>query len=205
MAPADDGLLEVDALRSAFGGPFDLRLARGECVCILGPSGAGKSVLLRLIADLDPGSGDVELDGQGRGHWSGPEWRRRVVYQSAEPAWWGPDAASHFEADVAPRVSEMLPKLGLATVLLDTEIARLSTGERQRLALVRSLAVEPRVLLLDEPSAALDADSTLAMEALLHERLAAGLAILLVTHSREQARRMSHRAFVMANGILAPA
>jgi len=198
-------LLRLRALQSAFGGPFDLDIAAGECVSVMGPSGSGKSVLLRLIADLDPGSGDVEMEGRARHHWSGPAWRRQVVYQSAEPAWWAPDAAAHFDAQAAPRVAQLMPRLGLAEALLGTEIARLSTGERQRMALVRSLACEPRVLLLDEPSASLDADSTLAMEALLREQLAAGMAMLLVTHSREQALRMASRSFSMAAGRLAAA
>jgi ABC-type iron transport system FetAB ATPase subunit len=77
--------------------------------------------------------------------------------------------------------------------LLDTDIARLSTGERQRMALVRSLARAPLALLLDEPTAALDGASMLAVEALLAARVEAGLSVIFVTHSREQAERVGHR------------
>jgi ABC-type multidrug transport system ATPase subunit len=95
-----------------------------------------------------------------------------------------------------------LAALGLAPALLDTEIERLSTGERQRLALVRSLARRPRVLLLDEPTGALDPDGVARVEALLREQLAAGMAILVVTHAGEQARRLAQRIFRLEQGKL---
>jgi len=198
-------MLRVRQLANDFGGPFDLDLARGECVAVLGASGAGKSVLLRLIADMDVGTGAVTLDGLDRDRTSGPQWRRRVVYQAAEPAWWAPDAAAHFRPGDLAQVHALLPMLGLSLDLMDVDIARLSTGERQRLALVRSLAVGPGVLLLDEPTASLDAASTAAVEALLRERMDSGLAVLLVTHSREQAARMGQRTFDMIDGALHPA
>jgi len=185
--------LELDALVSAHGGPFDLQVEPGECVAIVGRSGSGKSVLLRLIADLDPHDGEVRLDGLARSSCPAPNWRRRVVYQAAEPAWWAATARAHFPSAGVPAVLALLPGLGLESPLLDIDIARLSTGERQRMALVRSLACEPRVLLLDEPTAALDQASTLLVEALLAARVAAGLSILFVTHSREQAARVGHR------------
>jgi ABC-type iron transport system FetAB ATPase subunit len=197
-------LLVLRALHPVVGGPFDLALARGECVCLVGKSGSGKSALLRSIADLDPAEGEVALDGRSRTHWPAPQWRRRVVYQAAEPAWWAAEAAAHFQAGDAALLRELLPALGLAPDVLRTDIARLSTGERQRLALVRSLAPGPAVLLLDEPTASLDPASSAAMEALLHDRLAAGLAILMVTHSPQQAQRMGGRVLELRGGRLHP-
>ncbi|VTU34232.1 ABC transporter ATP-binding protein [Variovorax sp. PBL-E5] len=197
-------LLVLRGLRSVAGGPFDLEIAAGECVGLLGKSGSGKSALLRSIADLDPGDGEVELAGRRRESWPAPQWRRRVVYQAAEPAWWAADAAAHFHPGDAALLHALMPALGLAPDVLRTEIARLSTGERQRLALIRSLAAAPEVLLLDEPTASLDASSAAAMEALLCRRLAAGLAILMVTHSTQQAQRMGGRLFEMRDGALHP-
>ena len=197
-------LLSIRGLHSAFGGPFDMEIGHGECVAVLGKSGSGKSVLLRLIADMDPGTGEVELEGRSRDSWPAPEWRRRVVYQAAEPAWWAPTAGDHFRAADATMVEALLPGLDVAPELLRADVARQSTGERQRLALVRSLVVMPRVLLLDEPTAALDAASVRAVEALLRSRLEAGLAVLLVTHAQEQARRMGERVFEMIDGVLHP-
>jgi len=194
--------LAVRALRSRFGGPFDFTLEAGECVAIQGPSGAGKSVLLRMLADLDPHDGDALLDGEPARAMSAPAWRSRVVYQAAEPAWWEPTARAHFTADQQPFVDRTLAALGLDGKLLDTEIERLSTGERQRLALVRSLACGPRVLLLDEPTAALDPDGVARTEALLRMCLTDGVAIVIVTHAQEQASRLAGRIFRLEHGQL---
>jgi ABC-type iron transport system FetAB ATPase subunit len=200
--PDLDARLSARGLRSRFGGPFDFSLLAGECVAIQGPSGAGKSVLLRMLADLDPHEGEVLLDGQSAASMPAPAWRAQVVYQAAEPAWWEASAGQHFTAAQRGFVREAMAALDLAPGLLDTEIERLSTGERQRLALVRSLACAPRVLLLDEPTAALDPASVARAEALLRARLADGMALLIVTHSAEQARRLAQRVFHLEQGKL---
>src|SRR2546427_2031247 len=168
-------LLTVRGLGSSFGGPFDLDLAVGECVCVLGKSGSGKSVFLRLVADMDPGSGTVALKGKSRSDWAGPEWRQRVIYQAAEPAWWAQTGAEHFRPGDRQQAAILMQALGLDTALLAHPVEQLSTGERQRLALVRSLARNPEVLLLDEPTASLDQSSTLAVEDLLASRMRTGL------------------------------
>jgi ABC-type iron transport system FetAB ATPase subunit len=188
-------LLSITALASPHGGPYELELSHGECVCVMGASGAGKSVFLRLIADMDPSSGKVEMDGRSRENWTAPQWRRQVIYQAAEPAWWAPCARDHLPADLLDHALNLLAQTGLDSALLDLPVERLSTGERQRMALVRSLVRAPRVLLLDEPTASLDLSSTLAIEALLQRRLEAGLAIVWVTHSHEQAARVAHHRF----------
>ncbi|KQY16284.1 ATP-binding protein [Massilia sp. Root133] len=195
-------MLSARDLRSPFGGPFTFDVHAGECIAIQGPSGAGKSVLLRMLADLDPHDGDALLDGRPASSMSAPDWRAAVVYQAAEPAWWEATAGAHFANAGREFMDATLAALGLAPALLDTEIERLSTGERQRLALVRSLARRPRVLLLDEPTGALDPDGVARVEALLRNQLAAGMAILVVTHAGEQARRLAQRIFRLEQGKL---
>jgi ABC-type iron transport system FetAB ATPase subunit len=192
----------VRGLRAGANGPYDFILRPGECVAVQGPSGAGKSVLLRMLADLDPHEGETLLDGQASASMPAPRWRAAVVYQSAEPAWWEASAGEHFAPAQRGFVEETMRALDLRPALLDTEIERLSTGERQRLALVRSLAAQPRVLLLDEPTAALDPASTARAEALLTAHLAQGMALLIVTHSAEQAQRMAQRIFHLEQGRL---
>ncbi|MGJ7582840.1 ABC transporter ATP-binding protein [Variovorax sp. RHLX14] len=179
-----------------------MTIDRGECVSIVGRSGSGKGVLLRLLADLDPGTGQVSLEGIERSDWPAPTWRSQVMYQAAEPAWWCPTVAEHFRPKDRALFDDLSLKLDLASTLFNAEVSRLSTGERQRLALVRSLARRPAVLLLDEPSASLDSVTTAAMEKVLHDFVNEGSAIVMVTHSREQAGRMSNRIFEMANRTL---
>ena len=194
--------LAIRGLASSHAGPVSLELAAGECVAIVGESGSGKSVLLRMIADLDPNQGEVRLDGAARESWPAPAWRARVVYQAAEPAWWEPTAAAHVQPDALAAAEELAAALRLKPGALDAELALLSTGERQRLALVRSLARRPQVLLLDEPASALDAAATLALETVLDAELRRGTAILIVTHSEAQAERLARRRLRMAAGRL---
>lgn len=185
--------LVVRGLRSAHAGPFSFSVAPGECLMVRGPSGAGKSLLLRMLADLDDNSGEVMLGDCERSTLSAPQWRRKVVYQSAEPAWWETTAGAHFTPPQLVLAQALLPQVGMGQPHLERDITLLSTGERQRMALVRSLANAPEVLLLDEPTAALDALSTQLVEQLLRRQLDLGLALLFVTHSEEQAARMGDR------------
>jgi phosphate-transporting ATPase len=167
---------------------------------LTGPSGAGKSTLLRAIADLDPADGAVALDGVERNALPAPMWRRRVGYLAAESGWWADTVGAHFRDPAA--VIPLLERLALPVQALDWEVLRLSTGEKQRLALIRLLAGTPRVLLLDEPTAALDAATRDAVEALIAERCAAGAIALVVTHDAAQAARLARRHFRMTNGRL---
>jgi ABC-type iron transport system FetAB ATPase subunit len=187
--------LRLAGLRGAIAGPFDLSLGPGECMSISGPSGSGKSLLLRMIADLDPNEGDVFLDGTPRAAFSAPAWRQKIVYLAAESGWWHDRVADHFP-DV-PAARAIATRLALKPELIDGAVARLSTGERQRLALVRALLLDSPVLLLDEPTGPLDEDSTALVENMLRERMAAGTSILLVTHSHAQADRMAGDRMVM--------
>ncbi|MBB1593330.1 ATP-binding protein [Achromobacter sp. UMC46] len=182
--------------------PVSLDLEAGECAAITGPSGSGKSLLLRQVADLDPGHGEVELDGARRSGMRGFEWRRKVVYCQAEAGWWDDHVAPHF-MDRA-QAETLMQALGLPPEKLDALVHELSTGERQRLGLARALAQAPRVLLLDEPTAALDQAATALVEGALQRYLDGGSAILMVTHSPEQARRLARRGWRMEQGRLEP-
>ena len=172
---------------------FDLQ--DGECVALQGPSGVGKTLLLRSIADLDPNEGTVKLDGTLREAMPAPAWRRQVTYLAAEPGWWSDTVQEHFTAwdDAMPLVT----RLGLPDDCGPWPIQRLSTGERQRLGLVRALMLHSRVLLLDEPTSALDSASAAAVESLIAERASSGTSVVWSTHDHAQARRVAPRIFAL--------
>jgi putative ABC transport system ATP-binding protein len=194
--------LVVNELRSEFAGPFELNLGAGVCAAITGPSGSGKSLFLRMIADLDPNQGKVWLNGRERASISAPEWRKQAIYVSAESGWWADTVIEHFAVYRRSEVAALAARLGLHVDLLDASIARLSTGEKQRLSLVRALLPSPPVLLLDEPTGPLDEESVAQVEALLQERMATGTSVLLVTHDPNQAERLGSQRYRMVAGHL---
>src|SRR3954471_852680 len=161
-------MLQVRDLRTAILKPASFALSMGECIAVRGPSGAGKTLLLRAVADLDPNEGLVTLDGVNRSTIVGPEWRRLVGYVPAEPGW-GADTVGEHLRDWAAALT-LVRDLGFPEKTAAWSIYRLSTGKRLRLALIRALTVGPKVLLLDEPTAALDAASVAAVEALIADR-----------------------------------
>ncbi|MBA3835525.1 MAG: ATP-binding cassette domain-containing protein [Sphingomonas sp.] len=173
-------------------------LPAGECVALQGSSGSGKTLLLRAIADLDPARGYVALDGEPRESMPAPAWRRKVCYVPAEPGWWAETVLEHFTA--WPEAAPLVQRLRLPAQCQTWSVSRLSTGERQRLALVRALLVCPRILLLDEPTSALDQKARDEVELLLAEQVATGVSLLWVTHDESQARRVASRVLVIERG-----
>jgi phosphate-transporting ATPase len=193
-------MLQVRDLRTNILQSASFALSVGECVAIRGPSGAGKTLLLRAVADLDPNEGMVTLEGRNRSTIAGPEWRRLVGYVPAEPGWWAETVGEHF-ADW-PAAAVFLNNLSFPDATGTWSISRLSTGERLRLALVRALIMRPKVLLLDEPTASLDAASVTAVESLIAAERRSGLAVLWVTHDAAQARRIAYRQLVVDAGCV---
>jgi phosphate-transporting ATPase len=172
---------------------FDLQ--DGECVALQGPSGIGKTLLLRAIADLDPNEGTVKLDGTHREAMPAPTWRKQVTYVAAEPGWWSDTVQAHF-----PYWEDALPLVRRFRLPDDCgpwPIQRLSSGERQRLGLVRALMLRSRVLLLDEPTSALDSASAASVESLISERVSSGTSVVWSTHDDAQARRIGSRILAM--------
>lgn len=173
---------------------LDVTIAAGEIVCLSGPSGSGKSLLLRAIADLIPHQGRVRLDDIECESIPAHEWRRRVGLLPAESQWWRDRVGEHF---TSPR-PEWFERLGFSMAVLDWELARCSTGEKQRLAILRLLCQRPQALLLDEPTASLDPDSITRAEALLQEYARQNDApVLWVSHDREQQQRIAKRRLLI--------
>jgi len=189
--------LRIKRLATNLIGPISFDIAAGECLALMGPSGAGKSLLLRAIVDLDPSTGNVMVGVHARDGMPASEWRKRVALVPAESGWWADRVRDHFHAK--SDAMELIGKLGLASSF-EWEVGRLSTGERQRLALARALCRRPEALLLDEPTASLDEYATGLVEGLIRECCRNGMALLLVTHDRRQAERMAKRLLRMSDG-----
>lgn len=185
-------MFSVKNLHSALFSSVTFQAEPGQCVCIYGESGTGKTLLLRAIADLDPNEGIVELDSQARDNISAEQWRRQVTYLPAESFWWHETVGDHFEHNDTDWAA-----LGLSQQIADWQVSRLSSGERQRLALLRALDHQPKVLLLDEVTANLDEDNTLKVEALIKSCLQQGLIVIWVSHDRVQRERMADLSYLI--------
>lgn len=171
-------------------------------VALIGPSGCGKTTLLRAVAGLiDPAAGAVKLRGESPATVGWPEFRRQVAYVAQQPVLFDATVAANLARPfryrsvagefTRERAAALLERLGLDC--LEENAWELSVGQQQRVCLARALLVQPAVLLLDEPAAALDETAAAKMEKLLLEQADAGLGVLLVTHNRQQAGRWCER------------
>src|SRR5580698_8001116 len=192
----------------------DLKVANGELLALLGPSGSGKTTLLRIIAGLDwPDSGEVTFDGEdalarGAGerdvgfvfqHYA--LFRHMTVFENVA---FGlrvqPRAVRKNETSIRARVRELLDLVQLDW-LSERYPSQLSGGQRQRIALARALAIEPRILLLDEPFGALDAKVRKELRQwlrALHEEI--HVTSLFVTHDQEEALEVAGRVAILRDG-----
>jgi ABC-type iron transport system FetAB ATPase subunit len=189
--------LRVDNLIIHDVGPVGLDIEKGECVGLSGRSGSGKSLFLRAIADLEPHGGTVCLDGTEQALIPAPAWRRQVALLPSESRWWSDVVGDHFAASDA----SALNRLGFDADILTWPVSRLSSGERQRLALLRLLENQPHLLLLDEPTANLDEENSAKVEELIRSyREETGVAVVWVGHQRAQLYRVASRFFTMESG-----
>lgn len=197
--------LQLNHVRRAFGRhvvieDLSLEVAAGEFLAVLGPSGCGKSTLLRMLAHLDrPDAGEIRIEP--------PDPHTAFVFQDAHLLPWRntlDNAALPLELmgasrnDRRRRARQVLEQVGLSGVE-DRYPAQLSGGMRMRVSLARALITEPRLLLMDEPFAALDEITRFNLEVQLRQlwrRL--GMTVIFVTHSISEAAFLANRALVMA-------
>lgn len=176
-----------------------LSIEHGDIIGLSGRSGSGKSRLMRALADLDRSDMNMTLDGIPRQQVPYQDWRTRILYCAATPAWWEDDRID--EIFRTSKETALLEATGLNPALWSVAPTELSTGEQQRAHVARHLARAPDVLLLDEPTSALDAESTGTVERLIRD--AAGrAAVLLTSHDPEQLDRLATRRWHIRDGHL---
>ena len=181
-------------------GPYSFSLEKGKCLGISGPSGVGKTQLFRALSDLIPSTGEVLLNGVSKDELAAPQWRSQVTMLPTDSVWWYEEVDAHFaSAESLAYLQEMSPQLGLSQQIGGWQVSQLSTGEKQRLALLRSLQIRPDILLLDEPTSALDFHNTQLVETLLLGlKNKEQLTLLWVSHDQSQLARVSDRILFMA-------
>lgn len=183
-----------------------------ERIAVIGASGQGKSTLLRTLALLEaPDNGDIMFEGQSYRHMEPRKWRKRICYVAQQAVMLPGTVEENLRT--ASRLHGNAYDERLATRLLEEALlegidqhksaSELSGGEKQRVALIRSLLLKPAILLLDEITASLDNTSARAVEQLLLRWQSSERATLIwVTHDLEQAERTSERIWLMAGGTL---
>jgi D-methionine transport system ATP-binding protein len=195
---------------------IDLSVPTGSLLHIIGPSGSGKSTLLRLLNRMEDASeGNIEILGKSVTDWSPRELRRQVAMLFQETTLLGRTPKQNFEmaftyaglpqpTDFAVRIQQVMHQAGCEMSWLDRQAAQLSVGQRQRLALARSLIVSPRILLLDEPTAALDPQTARALlDQMNHIREEQQTTILMVTHRIEEVQRLDGDLLMLNAGRMA--
>jgi len=192
-----------------------LSVPPGARIAVSGPSGSGKTLLLRALAMLDPvDEGEVLFEGRPVPRERIPEFRRQVVYLHQRPALLGARVEAALRRPFAlkvhrgrsfdrPRILRMLGRLGRDASFLGKPVGELSGGESQLVALLRAIQLDPSTLLLDEPTAALDAEATAAVETLVADWQGGspgGRAVVWVSHDAGQAGRVADRTLRIRAG-----
>jgi len=207
--------IELQHVRKSFGSltvvhDFNLTVDKGEFISFLGPSGCGKTTILRMIAGFEQASaGTIQINGKDVTHLPPAQRKVGMVFQAyalfpnmtvAGNIAFGMKVAGRPKEEIEARITEMLDLIKLPH-LRERYPYQLSGGQQQRVALARALAIQPQVLLLDEPLSALDAKIRVSLrEEIRAVQRRLGITTIFVTHDQEEALSMSDRIVVMNEG-----
>jgi ABC-type iron transport system FetAB ATPase subunit len=191
-------MLRLEELKIPNLEPVNLTIEPGECMGMSGESGSGKTRLLRAIADMDEHGGQVYAENIAQDQVKAHEWRRRVMLLPAESQWWFDTVDQHFSVQ-----AKYIEALGFGSEVMRWNISRCSSGEKQRLSILRMLSNCPRVLLLDEPTANLDSSNISRVEDLIRSYLSEHNAVAIwVSHDASQLERVSQQQCHLSGGKL---
>lgn len=189
-----------------------LSVNQGDYITIVGPSGSGKSTLLKLCSDLiSPTSGTITYDGRPLMAIDPESYRKEVGYCFQRPYLFAKTVRRNilFPYDIRgmkpdmERIKYLFGLLHMPMEYIERRNDELSGGEMQRICLIRSLIFEPKVLLLDEVTSALDSVNTSIVEQVIDELHNKGMTIVSITHSEEQSLRKANRRITIVDGVLA--
>ncbi len=208
--------VEMAGLNKTFGAhtalhDFNIAIERGELVSLLGPSGCGKTTTLRIVAGFEtPDSGKVRIDGENILNAAPHRRRMGMVFQNyalfphltaEENIAFGMRIAGRSRDEIKRRVDELLTLVKLRRIDANKMPRQMSGGQQQRVAVARALAIDPRMLLLDEPLSALDAVVRVGLRDQIREiQTSLGKTTIFVTHDQEEALAISDRIVVMRDG-----
>lgn len=187
-----------------------MTVPRGKLTAIIGPSGAGKSSLLKSMVRLLPARGKLLIAGKKYQEFDIQELRRTMVYVSQKPVVfpgtveeniaWGQKL---WQLKDPKLISDLLEMVGLENKITSKGANILSVGQQQRVHLARSLAIDPKILLLDEPASSLDAISKEVFESLIKNlQTMTEMTIVMITHDLNQAKRMADYAVLLDEGTI---
>jgi polar amino acid transport system ATP-binding protein len=217
-----DSMLTLEGVHKRFGGlhvlrGIDMEVARGQVVCVIGPSGSGKSTLLRCVNLLEPpDDGRIYLEGKeitGKNRSDIDYVRRRVgiVFQQfnlfphksaiENVALAQQTVLGRSEGEAMAKGEALLARVGLSHKVTEYP-ERLSGGQQQRVAIARALAMDPRVMLFDEVTSALDPELIKEVLDVMRELASEGMTMVVVTHEMRFAREVADQAIFMDDGVI---
>lgn len=183
-----------------------------EIIALLGPSGSGKSSLLKSINMLNtPSCGQIKYHNNDIQEISPMALRKKIGYVLQKPTLFGNDVMENlkYPCELHQKVFDInlvefyLKKVNLKPDILEKKPNELSGGEQQRISLVRTLLLEPEIILLDEVTSALDEDNTLLIEELIkYENENNELTVIFISHNNEQAKRLAQKVIYMEEGVI---